>query len=369
MPRVASIPATAYRFALLSLALMLLIAPSRATAADESQKPASPEQDRATPAAPDEDEKLQDLDDTWTVTPDPADHYWNIASYLKGTPTEVRAILDKQVIEFDDKLVTVLADIRQNERDAQSQADEALNILRATPAYKSLQAQADAAKAELETARTSGTSLENRMAASSKFNHLKAQLDKLDRQAVAKTSVASLKAAREKLEARADTLYTNRGQAFVWRQKLINAILVGQTLRGELVPGKSVGLIKGAKVERVMEDRSVLARFTLILSHKIVGEREGVKQIQGRATDVRLLLRGLDDLHRLVPKQELTAWQTFKVTGVKDIDGERAYVLEPYACDFNYLVGVLVKPLKFKAPPRAIMVGPATTKPAGAAEK
>src|SRR6185369_6212947 len=180
--------------------------------------------------------------------------------------------LDKQAIEFDDKLAGVLADIKQNEREAQSLIDEALATLRATPAYKALQAQADAAKAEVETARSTGAPVEQRMTASSKYNRLKAELDKLDRQAITKTSVASLKAAREKLEVRADSLYTKRGEALAWRQKLVTAILVGQTMRGELVPGKTVGLIKGARVEKVLADRSVLAQFKLILSHKIVGE-------------------------------------------------------------------------------------------------
>jgi hypothetical protein len=306
------------------------------------------------PAQGDPPRQLHDNEDTWGKSPDPASRFWYVTPYLKGTPAEIRATLDAQVTEFDGKLADVLAEIAQNDRDAASQSNEALAAARASAPYKAAQAQADAARAELEAARAAGASVEQRMTAGSKYNRAKADVDKIERDAVARTTSASRKTAREKLQARADTFYTRRAEALAWRQRLVDAILLGQTIRGRMEPGRTIGLLSGARVERVTPDREVLARFPLLERHEITGDKEGVKQIQGRAEEVRLLIRGLDDVQRLRPKQELTLSQVFKVSEVRDVDGKEAYVLEPFPCDFNVLLHTIVKPPTLKAPPRGI---------------
>ena len=88
------------------------------------------------------------------------------------------------------------------------------------------------------------------MAASQKYNRYKAELDKLERQAIAKTSVASLKAAREKLAARADTFYARRAEAFAWRRKLVNAGFTRKRVT-EKIP--SLGRLCDALIDAICE--------------------------------------------------------------------------------------------------------------------
>src|SRR4051794_1808955 len=103
MPGGRTIPAPSPPWPRLLIAMTLIPAATQALPADEAKAPPMPATTPAT-TAPSHEERLPDPDDTWSSSPTPAEHYWRIASYLKGNLAQVRSTIDQHSMEFDNKL-------------------------------------------------------------------------------------------------------------------------------------------------------------------------------------------------------------------------------------------------------------------------
>jgi hypothetical protein len=109
---------------------------------------------------------------------------FQLSQYVKGTPAEIRQMLQGPVDEFVAKVKDARARMAAAEADVEAARQAAVARAHTSPRYQQLAADAEQAESALEEARRSGT-VRQRLDAGSRLNRVRAELDKIDKSAVA----------------------------------------------------------------------------------------------------------------------------------------------------------------------------------------
>jgi hypothetical protein len=223
---------------------------------------------------------------------DPEKKVYALTDYLKGTPSQIRTSLYKEII----RITRVSRETHRQLTDAQSELakDTAAVIaqVHGQPEYKSLSAELQQAKHELEQARAGG-STEDRMAASSKLNRIKASIDALEKSALREdhTVAADQKRVTE-FTAEAAGQKKSLDKAEEWKDRLCNAVEFPMKLHWPLRIGDR-GFLGDVMVWDLTEDG-----FTIPYdAYEVTSEghnAEGIVDLNGVHHEVGMLIEGVD---------------------------------------------------------------------------
>ncbi len=124
-------------------------------------------------------------------TADPASRKWDLTTYLKGTAADVKKTLDKDVVEVDARCKAVEADLKRSEKRYKEEESSLLEEIHKRPEYAEAAARLAKAQAELDAAKSGP--LDQRMAASSRFNKVKGDVQRIERAATANPILVSIR--------------------------------------------------------------------------------------------------------------------------------------------------------------------------------
>lgn len=269
---------------------------------------------------------------------------WELTSYLKGTPTQIRDRLNGEVERLRAKVQETHQNIRESRADSLRDQQACVDKLHATPAYQQLAAQEKQAKADLDQARANGSPTD-RIEASSRYNKLRTAVQKLDSGAVnhCKEMDADLKRLHE-YESNLKRYNTALDTATQWRQGLLRAIRNGFCMKGPLKVGSS-GVLPEAKVLKVVGPHSALLFYKAPQLLKQGKEEEGVQTFSAIEWKVKLLVTGIDTKNLKVD-QTIPLDHNLVVTKSEDDEKEgQIYDAKAAPTDIDRLLQTIV-PLK-----------------------
>jgi hypothetical protein len=296
---------------------------------------------------------------------------FQLSKYVKGTPAEIRQMLQGPVDEFTAKLKEARRRVAECEADVEAARQAAAARAHQSPQYRQLADDLKRAEAALESSRRSGT-VRQRLDASSRLNRLRADLDKLDRGAAASDpEVPRLEArAREERESVtrcADSLK----KATSWRDQWTYAIECTFRMNAPLRTGR-VGVLPTVKVLEPHSEghEGVLVRYEAPERQNLGEKVEGIQTVNVVMKPVRLLLGpdtpGARDARA---GDELKLYRSYRIEGVTtDADGA-VYVAARCPVDPDLLMEEIMPlreiaqdpaPVGRKGPPPAEAGGPAS---------
>jgi hypothetical protein len=257
---------------------------------------------------------------------DPNQKVWELTEYLKGTPTQLRSSLYKEII----RIMRVSRETHRQLADAQAElgADSKSVIARAheRPEFKALFAQLEQAKQELDRART-GASTEERMAASSKFNRVKADIAALEKNALRDDrQVSADQKLVNQLAAEATAQKKSLNKAVDWKDTVCNAVEFPRRLRWPLHIGD-----KGFLGDLVIWDIGDDGFSCLYDAFEITSEghnAEGIVDLNGNHHEVALLVQGVES-RSLKAGGNINLDRTFVIVRKKMTGDQVMYVLRP----------------------------------------
>jgi hypothetical protein len=302
-------------------------------------------------AAKPEDEKL---DDQPARTADPAKRKWEITNYLKGTPAEIKATLDKELIDFDAKCKSAEADLRRLDERYQQEEKFVLAEVRKRPDYLAAAAEATKAQGQVDAAKEKP--LAERMAASTRLNKLKGEAQRIERAALASNErVASIRKQQGPAKEKIAKMQAGRAKALDWRDGMTDAILNTYELHGPIKPGRSFGVIQDIWLVSVLDDGTVLGVYNLRELRKTGKEGEGFVDVEYDVKAMPIVLRNApDELKKATPAQSVPLFTSWRVTKIakdpKLTEGEDALYVEPFETDIDYLIKTIL-PLPIELPP------------------
>jgi len=247
----------------------------------------------------------------------PPEHVWELNSYLHGTTSEVRDLLNGEVERF----LALKAD-RQRKIDEQTRFIESaeravLAEVHATEAYRAHLAERDAAEKAMQ-ALGAGGEVQARMQASSRFNKARLAMEGMEKRAMRNDAV--LTRARTDLIDRQDDLQRIEpalATAQAWRDELLSAMRDTYRLRYPLRPGDTGTLGRVTPSEITGPDSLVIvynaAEFMELVQDAQQGE--GIKTYSVLNHLVRMEVRGIDTSD-MKPGEETFIDRTFRVDAV-----------------------------------------------------
>ncbi len=272
-----------------------------------------------------------DASDFYTKN-DKGETVWALTDYLKGTTSEVRALLNKDVDRLNDSIAETNHDIEQLEKDMGPGQTRAVAAVRATAKYIELAAEMKQADADRKTSQGL-----DKLDASSRFNKARLALAKMERDAVMQDPVLAddqkeLTADKQQLVAHKAALQ----KATQWRGQLLSAIRGTFRLAAPLRIG-SKGLVPDLMVTSV-SDEGVTGQFDAEVPGSETNAKvaEGIQTSAIEAERVSLTLLGsypakVGHIMRLN--------QSFEVIRVKD-DPKlgQIYVMKPVNTEVDALL-------------------------------
>lgn len=236
---------------------------------------------------------------------------WHFTSYLKGTTAQVRQQLNGEVERLMAKTRTTKKAIADYKAAIAADEKASTDRLRKDARYVSLKADLKQAEADLETARKKGTP-QDRLDASSRCNHLRAAVEQMENDALAKDQGltddrAALKEQTAGLKKHIEAL--DRAQK--WRDTLIEAIQTSARLKWPLKPGEA-GLLGKVTPLQIVDEHSIVVEYQAYEEVGKSGEQEEIQRIDVIPHRVKLLVTGINT-KGLAEKQSVVLNKTFSV--------------------------------------------------------
>lgn len=257
---------------------------------------------------------------------DPNQKVWELTDYLKGTPAQLRSSLYKEII----RIRRVSRETSRQLSDAQAElaGDSKAVIGRAHGQleFKALFAQLDQAKQELDRARN-GASTEERMAASSKYNRVKADIAALEKNVLRDDrQVSADQKLVNQLAAEATAQKKSLDKAVDWKDTVCNAVEFPRRIHWPLHVGD-----KGFLGDLVVWDVGDDGFSCLYDAFEITSEghnAEGIVDLNGIHHEVSLLVQGVDT-RSLKAGGNINLDRTFVIVKKKITGDQVMYVVLP----------------------------------------
>ena len=283
-----------------------------------------------------------------------AERRFELGKYVKGTPTEIRQMLQGPVDEFTEK--TKDAKRRAAEREAAlAKAKEgAAGRVRQSPQYQKLATDAAAAEASLEQLRRSGTA-KQRLDASTRLNRFRASMEKMDKDAVAKDPEVARQTARL-AEERESVVRCEQSleKATAWRDQWVYAIECTFRFNAPLDAGEEAVLtvVKVLKPHGAGQE-GVLVEYEAPEQTGLGKEIEGIQHVNVVMQKHRLLLGPVTPgAAEARPGQTLELFRTYRIEGMTtDADGP-VYVAARKPADADALMAEIM-PMRVTETPEA----------------
>jgi hypothetical protein len=268
------------------------------------------------------------------------DKTFHLSQYVKGTPAEIRQMLQGPVDEFTTKVKEARDRVAACEADVEAARQEAVARAHESPKYQQLVADVKQAEAALESARRTGTA-QRRLDASSRFNRLRAELDKLDKGAAASDPQvprleARLREERQSVERCTDSLK----KATSWRDQWTYAIECTFRMNAPVKPDR-VGVLPTVKVLKPHGPghEGVLVQYEAPERQNLGEKVEGIQTVNVVMKPVRLLLApdtpGARDARA---GDVLKLYRSYRIEGITtDADGA-VYVAARHPVDPDLLM-------------------------------
>jgi hypothetical protein len=269
---------------------------------------------------------------------------FQLSQYIKGTPAEIRQMLQGPVDEFTTKVKEAQARVAACQADIEAARRAAVARAHDTPKYSQLAADARRAEAALETARRSGT-VQQRLDAGSRLNRLRAEMDKIEKAAVASDSEipryeASLREERRSVERCTDSLR----KSTAWRDQWTYAIECTFRMNAPLRPGRA-GVLPTVKVLKphAPGHEGVLVQYEAPQRQDLGAKVEGIQTVNVVMQPLRLLLAPDTPGAKAAKSGDvLKLYRSYRVEGVTtDADGP-VYVTARHEADPDLLMEEIV---------------------------
>lgn len=218
---------------------------------------------------------------------------WHLASYLNGTPEEIRRILSRDMEVLLAQRNTLLVEMSRRQEAIDAAQAYALDKLRRNPDLIRLQEMLKQAEAAWDDARTSG-SPEERLDASLAYLQTEQKLDKMRHDAIAgdqaTRKLQSYQAQdRERLRACNDAV----GRTAMWRRNALEGIAEYKAFSWPLLEGVE-GIVRTITPERIIgkDDFECTLQVPETLHLGLVRDDLAVGEVQMHP--VRVLISGMD---------------------------------------------------------------------------
>lgn len=251
---------------------------------------------------------------------------WQFTSYLKGTTEQVRQQINGEVERLTAKTRTTQKAIADYKVAIRADEKAAVDHLGQDARYLSLKSDLKKAEADLETARKSGTP-QDRLDASSHYNRLRASVEQMENDAMAKDQAlnddrAALKEQTAGMKRHREAL--DRAQK--WRGTLLDAIRMSVRLKWPLKPGDA-GMLGKLTPRQIIDAHTILIEFE---AYEEVGKgpvKEDIQEVDVIPHRVKMLVTGIDT-KGLTEKQPFELDKTFSVEKTDD-DGRYVVTQTP----------------------------------------
>jgi hypothetical protein len=280
----------------------------------------------------------------------PADlHVWELTDYLKGTAPKIRDQVNGELERLTAKQKALKRACEGFDSAILAEQAAVTKAVLKSDAYQKLYGERNQAEADLKTARASGTAQE-KLDASSHFNHVRSALEKMVSDAVANDAKIP-QLLKDKLEDEKELKNCDEavGTARKWRDKLISALRDTFKMRWPLTPG-AAGILGTVTPVDDPDAGGVTVEYVAYEPVETGGTQEGITQIRAVFHTVRLHLTGIDTkgMHKGTP---VTLDRNFTIVRrVRGDDIERTYEARRAADDVDRLFELLI-PLRDAPPP------------------
>lgn len=256
---------------------------------------------------------------------------WELTKYLHGTTEEVRDQLNGELERQIDKQEDAAKIVRDLDQQLRVKSEEAVQFTRTRPDYLKLATNCDAArkerdalKSELDNARAAGTSSNERLELSAKYNRVRLEVERIEGLGAVMIQSAPLTYTecvelRQKLkdaEASWARAKEARDQSEKWRNKLLGATRTSFEICGPLGKG-SMGFAGEVTCEKIFDADSMLVSALVPWGPAAPqGEKEGITTFSVPVKNVNLGIAGIDTT-KLKEGAKVRIDQTIEVVDVQ----------------------------------------------------
>lgn len=220
-------------------------------------------------------------------------HVWELTPYLRGTADEIRDKLNREPARFIRRINETYDEIAQRKKAIEDERQKTIEAFRKSAPYIVLSADLKTAGAELEAARN-GDDPQRRLDASSRYNNIRDELKRLEKEALlANRAIPEHEKRIAELDASIDDLWTGLKETLAWRAQLVDAILNSLAMRWPLVRGQR-GVIKEITVLRVEPSGVVTATCRLPSVARHIETREHIDTVIVNMHEVLVSISGID---------------------------------------------------------------------------
>jgi hypothetical protein len=278
------------------------------------------------------------------------DNEWELGS-LRGTSEKIAGLLNNPIIELADRLETKAKAVEDRQRVLADAAESAKKRARGSADYQEKKKQYDAMKEELDALRRDNTPAAGRMETSTRMNLIKADLDKMEAQAITADPILAsakrdLQQAKSEYEESRPRLLDSIRKQLAWRKETYDALLTTFQLRAPLVEGAS-GIIRDATVVSIGIEGSILTyrTFMPIRGSEQASGKDNITSFRVLPMTVALFIRGQAGIRE---GQKFDAHQNYTVVRAvplqRPIDGLESqvlYVLERKPAEADQLISAV----------------------------
>jgi hypothetical protein len=281
--------------------------------------------------------------DPFQLSDDPSQHHWELLKYVSGTPTQVAAKLNKEVIRLALAVREDEEDIADIKKEIAAGRASAIAKVRHTGDYRKVKAEKDEAERDLEAARSAHDS-GRQLAASSRYNHAKDYLDRLEAEAIGWTRQIKIdENYLARLNSDVKKVSVSLNDAKKWRATLVDVIWNDYLLRWPLIPGKR-GILREIVPEDVLDKSSFIATFKCFEATGVEGkEAEGIVTVRGFGHPVKILISGWDGADPTIGKP-IGIYKTMEIVGQKQVADDVVYLARRVRSDFDVLSDAVEAP-------------------------
>lgn len=260
---------------------------------------------------------------------------WELTDYLKGTPAQIRAVLYKEIIRLTRANRETRRELAEAQSDLTRDNAAALDRAHGRTDCAALMRALPQAKAELDHARSGGTTAE-RMAASSKYNRIREGIDSIERSELRNDRQIPADQKRiADLTSQVSEQQKSLDKAEEWKNKIVNAIEFSFRLQWPLKPGDR-GLLGDVVVRDVISSDSFTCNYDAFETLQEGHNAEGIVDVHGISHTIGLVVQGVDT-DALKTGSTINLDKTFELTRKKDVGGETFYVVHRSPGTEDYL--------------------------------
>lgn len=225
-------------------------------------------------------------------TLDPA-RKWEFTPYLTGSTASVRDKLNGEVERLMMKIHDTQEQVRITNSAMAADEKKAVDKLHKSLDYRTALAEKDKAAADMEAARKGGSS-SDRMDASSRFNHARLAIEKMERDAMSSsTALAQDRLHSGELQKDLRRFNEALAKAKKWRDELLDSIRNAFCLRSPLRKG-SKGILPRATVVKILGGHEAIFDYDAIELMSRGKDVEGIQSFTVRSHPIRIDVKGIE---------------------------------------------------------------------------